>query len=206
MMRFVLHLLRLGALIGCGGWALVTTVARAEDGGRLAAQLCAACHGVHGNSQSPIFPRLNGQTHEYLVAQLKGFREHVRGESDARSYMWAIASQLDDSTVSSLADYFSAQSPTSPSDSDTALAARGKTIFENGDPQKGLPACASCHGERGQGNGQFPRIAGQHGEYLLRQIAVFRNGTRANSPVMASVAHVLDNEDANAVVAYLRSR
>lgn len=206
MMRCFFHLLRLGALMSCGGWMIATTVARAEDGGRLAAQLCAACHGVHGNSQSPIFPRLNGQTHDYLVAQLKGFRSHVRGESDARSYMWAIASQLDDSTVTSLADYFSAQTPTDPSEGDPALAARGRAIFENGDPQKGLPACASCHGDHGQGNGQFPRIAGQHGDYLLRQIEVFRNGTRANSPVMASVAHVLDNEQANAVVAYLRSR
>lgn len=206
MMRIFLHVLRLGALISCGGLMVATIGARAEDGGRLAAQLCSACHGAHGNSQSPMFPRLNGQTHDYLVAQLKGFRERVRGETDARSYMWAIASQLDDATVASLADYFSTQTPTAPSGGDSALEAQGKSIFENGDPQKGVPACASCHGERGQGNGQFPRIAGQHGDYLLRQIEVFRNGTRANSPVMASVAHVLNNEQANAVVTYLRSR
>lgn len=206
MMRTLLNLLRLGVVIGGGTLIVATTAARAQDGGRLAAQLCSACHGAHGNSQSPMFPRLNGQTHDYLVAQLKGFREHVRGESDARSYMWAIASQLDDTTVASLADYFSTQTPTAPSESDPVLAAQGKTLFENGDPQKGVPACASCHGERGQGNGQFPRIAGQHGDYLLRQIDVFRNGTRANSPVMAAVAHTLDKEQANAVVAYLRSR
>ncbi|CAE6894590.1 hypothetical protein R69749_07802 [Paraburkholderia domus] len=52
-----------------------------------------------------MFPRLNAQIPEYLVAQLKGFRKHARGETDARSYMWAIASQLDDATIQSLADY-----------------------------------------------------------------------------------------------------
>lgn len=61
--------------------------AHAQDGARLAAQLCAACHGAHGRSESPMFPRLNAQTKEYLSAQLKGFREHARGETDARAYM-----------------------------------------------------------------------------------------------------------------------
>ncbi|NRO97492.1 c-type cytochrome [Paraburkholderia sp. NMBU_R16] len=180
--------------------------ALAQEGARMAAQLCAACHGVHGDSQSPMFPKLNGQTHDYLVAQLKGFRQHVRGESDARAYMWAIASQLDDATVASLADYYSQQSPTVGGAGDAALIAEGQDIFEHGLPDKGVPACASCHGAHAEGNGQFPRLGGQHADYLMRQIEVFQNGTRANAPVMSAVAHTLSKKDAKAVTTFLQSR
>lgn len=184
-----------------------TPSARAQDGARLASQLCAACHGVHGDSKSPMFPKLNGQTHDYLIAQLKGFGQHQRGESDARSYMWAIASQLDEPTIASLADYFSQQAPTTGgSAGDAALVAQGQKIFEQGVPDKGVPACASCHGAQGQGNGQFPRLAGQHADYLMRQIEVFQNGSRANAPVMSAVAHTLGKDDAKAVTEFLQTQ
>lgn len=186
--------------------ALAVAPARAQDGARLSSQLCAACHGAHGDSKSPMFPKLNGQTQDYLVAQLKGFRQHQRGESDARAYMWAIASQLDDATVASLAEYFSQEEPTSGGSGDTTLIAQGRKIFEEGVPDKGTPACASCHGAQGQGNGQFPRLAGQHADYLMRQIQVFQNGSRANAPVMSAVAHTLGKEDATAVATFLQSR
>jgi len=180
--------------------------ARAQDAARLATQLCVACHGVHGDSKSPMFPKLNAQTPDYLVAQLKGFRQHVRGESDARAYMWAIASQLDDATVASLADYYSKQPATTGGTGDASLIAEGQKIFEQGLPDKGVPACASCHGAQGQGNGQFPRLAGQHADYLMRQIEVFQNGTRANAPVMSAVAHTLGKDEAKAVTTFLQSR
>ncbi|PMS14592.1 cytochrome c4 [Trinickia dabaoshanensis] len=180
--------------------------AQAQNAERLATQLCVACHGIHGDSKSPMFPKLNAQSQDYLVAQLKGFRQHVRGESDARSYMWAIASQLDDATVASLAEYYSQQQPTTGGTGDAALIAEGQKIFEQGLPDKGVPACASCHGAQGQGNGQFPRLAGQHADYLLRQIEVFQNGTRANAPVMSAVAHTLGKDDAKAVATFLQSR
>lgn len=196
-------LLVLLAAIGVG---LTPLRAWPEDGARLAAQLCAACHGVHGHSESPMFPRLNAQTPEYVVAQLKGFREHARGETDARSYMWAIASQLDDATILSLADYFSQQEAIPGAAGDAALLASGQEIFEHGVPDKGVPACASCHGAQAQGAGAFPRLAGQHQEYLLRQIEVFKNGTRGNAPVMSAVAHTLNADQAKAVAAYLQSR
>lgn len=185
---------------------LGASCAHAQDGARLANQLCVACHGVHGDSKSPMFPKLNAQTDDYLVAQLKGFRQRVRGESDARAYMWAIASQLDDATVASLAEYYSQQAPTTGGTGDAALIAEGQKIFEQGLPDKGVPACASCHGAQGQGNGQFPRLAGQHADYLMRQVEVFQNGTRANAPVMTAVAHTLGAQEAKAVTTFLQSR
>lgn len=184
------------------GWS---NMAGAQDGEKLAAQLCSSCHGVRGKSEAPMFPRLDAQVPQYLEAQLRGFRNRGRGETDAQAFMWDIASQLDDATIASLAEYYARQpAPAGPS-GDPALMARGKEIFEHGLPAEGVPACASCHGAQAQGNGTFPRLAGQHDAYLLRQIAVFKNGTRANAPVMSAVAHTLTDEQAKAVAAFLQA-
>ncbi|MBK5186501.1 c-type cytochrome [Burkholderia sp. R-69749] len=89
---------------------------------------------------------------------------------------------------------------------DAALLASGQEIFEHGVPDQGTPACASCHGAQVQGAGTSPRLAGQPQEYLLRQIEVFKNGTRGNAPVTTAVAHTLNADQARAVAAYLQSR
>lgn len=183
------------------GWSVTVG---AQDGEKLAAQLCASCHGVHGKSESPMFPRLDAQMPHYLEAQLKGFRDRGRGETDAQAFMWGIASQLDDVTIASLAEYYARQTAPAGAAGDPALTARGKEIFEHGLPAEGVPACASCHGAQAQGNDTFPRLAGQHEAYLLRQISVFKNGTRANAPVMSAVAHTLTDEQAKAVAAFLQ--
>jgi len=193
------------ALIALTAATLTIASANAADGAKLAAQLCAACHGVHGHSESPMFPRLDGQTSEYVQAQLKGFREHARGETDARAYMWGIASQLDDATVRALGDYYASQSAAPGRTGDAGLVAKGQIVFERGVPDNGVPACATCHGAKAQGNGTFPRLAGQHEPYLLRQIELFRSGARGNAPVMSAVAHQLSAEQAQAVAAYLQS-
>lgn len=185
------------------GWS---STAIAQAGEKLAAQLCASCHGVHGKSESPMFPRLDAQVPHYLEAQLTGFRNRGRGETDAQAFMWGIASQLDDTTIASLAEYYARQTAPAGPAGDPTLTARGKEIFEHGLPTEGVPACASCHGAHAEGNDTFPRLAGQHEAYLLRQISVFKNGTRANAPVMSAVAHTLTDEQAKAVAAFLQAQ
>lgn len=194
------------ALLAAAGVAWTSALAQSQDGARIAMQICSGCHGAGGRSESPMFPKLNAQTSEYIEAQLKGFREHARGENSARDYMWGMAALLDAGAVKSLADYFSHQPATRGAAGDAALMARGQEIFERGVPDKGVPACASCHGAEAQGAGTFPRLAGQHKEYLLHQIEVFKNGTRGNAPVMSAVAHTLNDEQAKAVAVYLQSR
>ncbi|MEK7889643.1 c-type cytochrome [Burkholderia contaminans] len=194
------------ALLAAVGLTSTSALAQSQDGARIAMQICSGCHGPGGRSESPMFPKLNAQTSEYIEAQLKGFREHARGENAARDYMWGMAALLDAGAVKSLADYFSHQPATRGATGDATLTARGQEIFERGVPDKGVPACASCHGVEAQGAGTFPRLAGQHKEYLLRQIEVFKNGTRGNAPVMSAVAHTLDDAQAKAVAVYLQSK
>jgi cbb3-type cytochrome c oxidase subunit III len=192
-------LVTLAAVSWCGA-------ASAQDGEKLAEQLCASCHGTQGKSESPMFPRLDAQVPHYLEAQLKGFRNRGRGETDAQAFMWGIASQLDDATIASLAEYYARQKAPPGQAGDPALMTRGKEIFEHGLPAESVPACASCHGAHAQGNDTYPRLAGQHEAYLLRQISVFKNGTRANAPVMTAVAHTLTDEQARAVAAFLQAQ
>lgn len=170
------------ALLAAAGLTLTPALAQSEGGVRIAMQICFGCHGVGGRSESPMFPKLNGQTPEYIEARLTGFREHARGENTARDYMSGMAALLDAAAVKSLAGYFSHQPATRGATGDVALTAKGQEIFERGLPDKGVPACATCHGAEAQGAGAFPRLAGQHKEYLLHQFEVFKNGMRGNAP------------------------
>jgi len=173
----------------------------------MAQQVCSNCHGIDGNSVSPNFPRLAGQTAPYLVEQLKAFRGHGRTDPAGFEYMWGLSRHITDAQVEGLAAYFSSQAPVpNPARSDPALVAKGKLIFENGDPAKSLPACKVCHGDRAQGNATFPRLAGQHSDYLVKQLNVFqRTDRRPEGAVMKTIAHLLDANDIRAVAAYLQS-
>lgn len=163
--------------------------------------VCQNCHGSRGDSVSATFPRLNGQQAEYIEAQLKNFREHSRSDPHAMAYMWGMAAQLDDALVADLAKYYAGQKPAMPQ-TGGALAAQGKAIFMNGVEAHGIPPCAACHGDHGEGAKDVPRIAGQHGDYLKRQLEDFRSLLRENQVMHANTKDMTDTE-IEAIVSYL---
>ncbi len=168
-------------------------------------QTCGTCHGVNGRSVSPTFPNLAAQTAPYIEAQLKAFKEQTRADPDAQAYMWGMAAQLSDAQIGELADYFSKQSAPAPGKSGgPAAIARGKQVFEEGVPARQIPPCASCHGKHGEGMATFPRLAGQHAPYLLKQLLVIQNALR-NAPVMHGVVKELTRDQIEAVAVYLES-
>lgn len=169
-----------------------------------AVNTCAACHGADGRSVSPTFPNLAAQTPEYLEAQLKAFKDQSRADPDAQAYMWGMAAQLNEAQISELAHYFSKQPAAAGKSGGAAVMARGKQVFEEGVPARQIPPCASCHGKRGEGMTVFPRLAGQHAPYLLKQILVIQNALRS-APVMHGVVKDLDKAQMEAVVVYLES-
>jgi cytochrome c553 len=197
-------LVSLAAIAGLTG-----TLALAEDsssGSSAAAEnmvtnVCQNCHGPHGDSVSSTFPRLNGQQADYIVSQLKNFREHSRADPHARAYMWGMASQLDDATIDALAKYFAAQTPAKPQ-SGGALAAEGKDVFMKGAPAQNVPACQDCHGEHGDGNSVIPRLAGQHADYLKGQLEAFRSTLRESDVMHANTKDMTDRQ-IEALVSYL---
>ncbi len=158
----------------------------------LAQQVCSNCHGIDGNSVSPNFPKLAAQPAEYLAAQLKGFRNHRRSDPEGFEYMWGISRSLTDDQIKDLAAYFAAQKSISPGPGDAKLVAEGKTIFDSGLPAQGVPPCSTCHGDHGQGNGQFPRVAYQHADYVIKQLGVFqRTDERPDGVAMKAITHAL---------------
>lgn len=172
---------------------------------KLAVQVCSNCHGSGGHSISPTFPRLAGQQAPYIEAQLHAFKNQTRKDPDAQAFMWGMASQLDDNIIKGLGKYFASQPPEPAKPENPQLVAAGRKLFEEGQSSAGVPACASCHGKSGQGNGQFPRLAGQHEAYLVKQLQAFRSGLRA-SPVMQPIASKLNDAEMNAVATFMRSK
>jgi cytochrome c553 len=171
---------------------------------RLAVGVCGTCHGPHGNSVQPKFPRLAGQNPNYLSAQLKNFRGQTRGDPDAISYMWGMAGLLSDESITALAQYYAKQSVRAERVSNSAEIARGREIYEHGVDSEGVPACAACHGADGHGIGDFPRLAGQHSQYVLKQLSSFKSNMR-NVAVMHGVAQSLRTTQMSAVAAYVES-
>ncbi len=177
----------------------------AEAAEKLATQVCSSCHGAGGNSASPTFPKLAAQQKPYLVAQIKAFREKTRGEQEAHDYMLGMTTLIDDATADALGDYFSRQPSPPPVSGDAALVAQGRKLFEQGIPERGVAACATCHGPGALGSGIFPRLAGQHAEYVLRQLNVIQTRLR-QSPVMHGIIKDLKPAEMRAVAAFVQSK
>lgn len=175
------------------------SVACAAAAHELARTVCAACHGLDGNSSDPRYPKLAGMDQEYLMRQLKAFAAGKRREET----MTAIVAGIDPNEFSRLAAYYGKMPPAPGKVTDPALAARGKTLYDDGNTESGVPACAGCHQPDGRGNARFPRLAGQHQAYTLKQLADYKSGRRATDPLMTAVGQRLTTAEAMALAEYI---
>ena len=168
--------------------------------------VCAACHAADGNSIGVPNPKLAGQHPEYLFKQMKNFKS-ADGNPPERSnpIMNGMIAAFDEDQLRDIAAYFGSQKQVGdPATKSPESIEAGKKIFRAGKTAKGLPACAGCHGPNGMGiPAQFPRLAGQHAEYVYAQLVNFQNGTRKNSPQMADIAARLSDHDMKAVADYI---
>ena len=188
------------SVTACGGAGSESGVPDSTVAGTL--HVCASCHGPDGRSISPTFPRLAGQQKDYLVAQLQAFRDKTRADPHAQTYMWGMAARLSDPTIEGIAAYYASQTPVAGAPNASPETAAGKQIFTDGIPSEGVPACMACHGEKAEGNGPIPRLAGQHQAYLARQLEAFASMARANE-IMHENSKDLTPEQIAEVTAYL---
>ncbi len=142
---------------------------------------------------------------EYTIRQLKDFRSQSRAETDLQGYMWGISALLTDDVIEGLADHYAQQAPRPGTAANPKLLTAGRVIFEKGIAAQGVLACASCHGDKAEGTAGFPRLAGQHASYLVRQLKVFRTPLRPHGVVMKKESASLSEPQMRAVAAYIQS-
>lgn len=198
--------IQVSLLIGAG---IVEPVrAQPADAKRMAAEVCASCHGPAGHSTTAAFPRLAGQSKEYLAAQMKAFRDRSRGDPMAQAFMWGMSSQLSDDTIARLAAYYAEQKPSPGRAGDARLIRDGQAIFERGIPASRVVACATCHQNDARGKDVIPMLAGQHADYIVKQLALFKSELRAdaNAAIMHGVSTGMTFDQMQAVAAYVASR
>jgi cytochrome c553 len=176
-------------------------------GGVIANGVCVACHATDGNSTTPAYPKLAGQHPEYLVKQLNNFKVQPGDTVATRNnaVMAAFAAALSADDMRNVAAYFAkqVQKPGSAKASKESVAL-GEKIYRGGLAEKGLPACAGCHGPTGAGiPAQYPRIGGQWADYTVAQLTNFREGVRKNNLQMSQIAAKMTDKEINAISDYI---
>jgi len=188
---------RLGVIITAAvfaGWASAPANAQQQalqgdaQRGKALSYTCLGCHGVDGYKNAyPNYsvPELEGQHPEYLEAALHGYRDGDR----AHITMHSQASTLNDQQIADIAAYFA-----------------GKPLTPDAKPIGTVPqaaqVCTSCHGQDGVGiTPQYPSLAGQHPDYIVRALTEYKKGGRKN-PIMKGFASQLKDEDMEIIAEY----
>lgn len=170
--------------------------------GKAKAASCAACHGADGNSPVAIYPKLAGQSADYIVKQLQEFKAGTRKDP----VMAPMAAALSEQDMLEIASYFAAQKLTV---AELAGSDIGQKLYFGGHVKRKITACVACHGADGKGMNKagFPTIAGQNEAYLKAQLLKFKNGERSNdyNTMMQSVAAKLSADDIDELAKYMAS-
>ncbi len=174
-------------------------------GGAIAQAVCAACHGPDGNATGNAYPKLAGQHVNYLEKQLHDFKAKGGLPVPARNnaIMAPYAAALSDTDIKNVAAYYASQTykPANAKNKDTVEL--GQKIWRGGVMERSVPACAGCHSPNGAGIPiQYPRLAGQWGEYSEAQLTAFKGGARRNNAAMATIASRLSDAEIKAVADY----
>ncbi|BAN51971.1 MULTISPECIES: c-type cytochrome [Pseudomonas] len=190
------------------GVAGAATAAQTVKGDAAAGQaktaVCGACHNPDGNSLAPNFPKLAGQGQRYLEKQLHDIKSGKRTVLEMTGMLTAFSDQ----DLADIAAYFSSQKG-SVGAADPKLVERGRSLFNGGDLEKGMPACTGCHSPNGAGIALagFPHLSGQHSQYVTKQLTDFREGNRTNdgdAMTMRTIAGKLSNHDIEALASYIQ--
>ena len=194
----------LSLLASCSVWAQGSI-----EAGKAKSQTCVACHGADGNSLITQYPKLAGQHEKYLEKQLKELKLGMtRGGKQGRNepVMGAMAMSLSEEDMADLAAYY-ASLPISNNSTPENVVDEGKVLYTAGNAERGVTACIACHGPRGNGTelSGFPKISGQHADYIKAQLEKFRDGSRNNdmNAMMRDVAKKLTDADIDTLSKYV---
>ena len=176
------------------------------EAGQAKSAICAACHGMDGNSTVPNWPKLAGQHESYLTRQATLIKSGARMVPE----MAGITPGLSEQDIEDISAYFASQ-VSSGGVADESKVELGERIYRAGNAESGVPACMACHGPAGEGNplSGYPALAGQHSVYTAKALTRFRAGENwgekdAPSQVMNGSAAELTDEEIEALASYLQ--
>ena len=184
------------------------------NSGEAKVAVCAACHGADGNSAAGIYPNLAGQGAKYLLKQMQDVQSGARPILE----MTGMLDAFNDQDLADIAAYYASLDAVvmgSQEIEDQAYGlnaeeflALGENVFRGGNLKTGVAACTGCHSPSGSGNAPaaYPAIAGQHADYIVKQLKGFQNNLRKNDgegQIMRAVAAPMSDLEIRAVANYL---
>ena len=169
-------------------------------GEAISTNVCGACHTADATRGAAANPILKGQHPEYLAKQLQDFKADKR----KNPIMKGFASALSEQDMRDVAAFYASKPPSLGTAKNKATVELGQKIYRGGIADRGVPACAGCHGPTGSGvPSQYPRLRGQHADYTEAQLKAFRANTRQNSPQMVGVVWKMNDAEIKAVADYI---
>ena len=186
----------LAAVLLAAAFSLPAIARDPARGAEIAAERCAACHGMDGKSTVAQIPRLAGQQSGFITLQMILFREGIRQVPA----MQAPTEKLSDTDIEAVAAYYAGLPSAAPEDRtprDAALMARGQAI-------SAARNCGVCHLPNYAGRAQMPRLTHQHEGFLADTMAEYRDGQRIGIDTqMNGAVQGLSNADIAALAHYL---
>jgi cytochrome c553 len=174
--------------------------AEPAKGAAISTSVCAACHTNDGSRGIAANPILQGQHPAYLVKQLAEFKAGQR----ENPIMRGIAATLSEADMKNVAAFYASKQAKPGFAKNRDLATLGEKVYRGGVAERSIPACSGCHGPNGSGiPAQYPRLAGQHADYVEAQLVAFRGGVRHNNPAMTGVAAKLNDREIKALSDYV---
>jgi cytochrome c553 len=204
-------------------WSLAAGDAKA---GATKTAVCAACHAADGNSAAGNFPKLAGLGEKYLLKQLQDIqawdlqKDPAKKGSTGRAVveMTGMLATMNAQDLADIAAHYAAQTMQLKGSVKSEVRVNsgikvdalelGERIYRSGNLTTGVPACTGCHSPNGSGNtpAGFPRLGGQHPEYIEKQLRAFRAGERVNDgdqQFMRAVADKLSDAEIIALANYI---
>lgn len=168
------------------------------DRGKVKSYTCTGCHGIPGYQNAyPTYhvPKIGGQNYEYLVLALKAYK----GGERSHPTMAAQAGSMTELDIEDIASYFVSLEGGAPK----------PELYQAGEVAAGQEksvVCQACHGADGNGiDPQYPRLAGQYGDYLFQTLQAYRSGAR-NNVIMAGFASTLSDQDMKDLAAFYAAK
>lgn len=179
------------------------------DAGKAISTTCVACHGVDGNAQIPMYPKLAGQHENYLLKTLLAYKALATPDSPDATHksanaqiMYTQIMNLSEKDLEDLAAFYSSQKM-AKGQTQPNYYELGRKLYMGGDLERGIPACAACHSPTGLGNelALYPKLSGQNSEFIKAQLMAFKNDERINE-MMQIVAKKMSEAEMEAVSSY----